>query len=57
MKDEWKALLWPVAFLVWMFGTPIVTMYILLKWQTEQFKRLGINPFKKIKRREIKNGD
>ena len=34
MKDEWKALLWLVGFLTWLFGTPIVAMYILWKWQT-----------------------
>ena len=30
MNDEWKALLWLVGFLIWMFGTPIVAMYIPL---------------------------
>ena len=34
MNDDWKALLWLVGFLVWLFGTPIVAMYILWKWQT-----------------------
>ena len=32
--DEWKALLWLIGFLTWLFGTPIVAMYILWKWRT-----------------------
>jgi len=34
MNDEWKDLLWLIGFLIWLFGTPVVAMYILWKWQT-----------------------
>ena len=34
MKDEWRDLLWVIGFLVWLFGTPMIALYIIAKWQT-----------------------
>ena len=34
MKDKWKDLLWVIGFLIWLFGTPMIALYIIAKWQT-----------------------